>query len=471
MSRSISRVGFWWLVRSLLLRLAPAGSAGSGQPRGQCTDAHDCALNGRCVRGKCVCEPAWSASADCTLLAFVPGRRAAGYRQLSPLVSTNATSWGGGGFYDAASGLWLLWVSEMANGCGMATWTTNSHTIRASSADPLGLYQREAVQFPVWTHESVITRGPNGEWVAFMSYNVPQTRHICKGCEAGMTNKSCKEPRLLHRNPAFGRRNIYIDGGSAGPAQNKPRVGGSSDRSDWDPTYMSWAPATSARNASEWSKPVLIGQAIPQIDTNFAAVIDSDGRLFGMWRDHHRDASGSKAKSTIHLVTATNWKDNSSYVFEHDDLLFSGKKYPGGVEDPFMVRSSRFLIAHLSHLLLGSQYKDAHGNYHALFHLLYNGRKADPDCGAGHFLGGHAYSPAGDGRNWNFTGTAFDGNFSYLDSGPTKVCNGDRPKLLFDKDGVTPLALTSAAGLPPANISMAVLDQDQAFTLLRPLRT
>jgi hypothetical protein len=85
-------------------------------------------------------------------------------------------------------------------GCsGMATWTSNSHTcvhrrfyrfrclgcmgrlldltcatiqllrrVRASSADPLGLYVREAVQFPVWTHESVVTRGPTGEWVAFM---------------------------------------------------------------------------------------------------------------------------------------------------------------------------------------------------------------------------------------------------------------------------------------------------------------
>ena len=66
---------------------------------------------------------------------------------------------GGGGFYDNTSGLWLMWVSEMAGGCGMATWTSNSRTILASSPDPLGLYTREAVQFPVWTHESVVTRG------------------------------------------------------------------------------------------------------------------------------------------------------------------------------------------------------------------------------------------------------------------------------------------------------------------------
>ena len=45
--------------------------------------------------------------------------------------------------------------------------------IRASSRDPLGLYIREAVQFPVWTHESVVTRGPRGEWVAFMCVLCP----------------------------------------------------------------------------------------------------------------------------------------------------------------------------------------------------------------------------------------------------------------------------------------------------------
>lgn len=45
--------------------------------------------------------------------------------------------------------------------------------IRASSRDPLGLYVREAVQFPVWTHESVVTRGPRGEWVAFMCVLCP----------------------------------------------------------------------------------------------------------------------------------------------------------------------------------------------------------------------------------------------------------------------------------------------------------
>lgn len=54
-----------------------------------------------------------------------------------------------------------------------------------------------------------------------------------------------------------------------------------------------------------------------------------------LWsRDHHRNETGTKAKSTIHLVTASNWKDNSTYAFDDHDLLFDEQVYPGGVEDP-----------------------------------------------------------------------------------------------------------------------------------------
>ena len=145
----------------------------------------------------------------------------------------------------------------------------------------------------------MVTRGPAGEWVALMSYNVPQTRPICTGCLGGLTNKSCKEPHSS------------AEAKSSGPRSR-------SGLSDWDPTYMSWAPADGARDAAAWSEPVLVGQPSPQMDTNMAAVIDPDGRLVGMWRDHHVDESGTATHhSTIHLLTASDWKDNTTYVLEH----------------------------------------------------------------------------------------------------------------------------------------------------------
>eukprot|EP01048_Picozoa_sp_COSAG05_P019482 COSAG05_NODE_3061_length_2368_cov_6.177171_3_plen_82_part_01 len=45
------------------------------------------------------------------------------------------------------------------------------------------------------------------------------------------------------------------------------------------------------------------------------------------------------------------------------------------------------------------------------------------------------------------------------------MCNGDRPKLLFDKDGVTPIALTTAAGQHPWNPPLNGLDEDQSYRL------
>ncbi len=95
---------------------------------GACNSELDCALNGACENGRCRCEPAWSGAADCSAIRFVPGRRASGYRHHEPYMSPNSTSWGGGGWYDNTSGLYLIWVSEMVNNCGMATWTSNSQT-------------------------------------------------------------------------------------------------------------------------------------------------------------------------------------------------------------------------------------------------------------------------------------------------------------------------------------------------------
>ena len=57
----------------------------------------------------------------------------------------------------------------------------------------------------------------------------------------------------------------------------------------------------------------------------------------------------------------------------------------------------------------------------------------------------------------------------YSDGSTDKVCNGDRPKLLFDTDGVTPVALTSAAGEHPWTSSVPGLDSDQTYTLLPPV--
>lgn len=38
-----------------------------------CSTSLDCSLNGDCVDSVCVCDPAWSGSEDCAVLAVQPG--------------------------------------------------------------------------------------------------------------------------------------------------------------------------------------------------------------------------------------------------------------------------------------------------------------------------------------------------------------------------------------------------------------
>jgi hypothetical protein len=37
-----------------------------------CSSMMDCSLNGDCVGSKCVCDPAWSGSEKCDVMAFEP---------------------------------------------------------------------------------------------------------------------------------------------------------------------------------------------------------------------------------------------------------------------------------------------------------------------------------------------------------------------------------------------------------------
>ena len=131
--------------------------------------------------------------------------------------------------------------------------------MRASSTSVYGPYNRESVQFPVWSHEAAVTRGPDGEYVAFFSYNKNPgpTRPVCDKCTDGSTPESCKN----HVVPMI---------------------------ENTDPSYMSWAPNATG----PWSEPVLIlGPSVVRtmtpMDTNLAGVIKKDGSLIGMWRDHH----------------------------------------------------------------------------------------------------------------------------------------------------------------------------------------
>ena len=296
-------------------RPAPSPAPGP-RPPGSCSVDADCSLNGVCdSSGVCQCDAAWQGPA-CASFRLLPAERRSGYRLIDDTKWGNTSSWGGGGYFDRTDKRWYMWVTELTDHCGMHTWTTNSQTVRASSDTGTGLYTREAVQFPVWSHEVDVTRGPLGEYVAFFSYNKNPgpSRAACKACTDGSTAASCKKPLA-------------------------PLI------ENTDPTFMSWSPSATGN----WSEPVMVLGPNVQVDANVATVILANGSLIGMWRDHHPGGH----HSTPHIMTAADWKDPTTYKYSSDDLLFSQGGNPGGLEDMYL-------------------WVDARGHFHAVFHQMYD---------------------------------------------------------------------------------------------------
>eukprot|EP01050_Picozoa_sp_SAG11_P017395 SAG11_NODE_2506_length_3275_cov_2.399559_1_plen_155_part_00 len=112
-------------------------------PTKGCTSTADCSGNGVCASATaCRCDPAWAGD-KCQILHLVPGSVASGLRQINVpatapappggvynTIPGNTSTWGGATVYDEATKTWFMWATELADHCGMHTWTTNSQTIR-----------------------------------------------------------------------------------------------------------------------------------------------------------------------------------------------------------------------------------------------------------------------------------------------------------------------------------------------------
>jgi hypothetical protein len=175
-----------------------------------------------------------------------------------------------------------------------------------------------------------------------------------------------------------------------------------------------------------------------QSDTNLAPVILANGSLVGIWRTWGADCPGIHG-SCPHLVTASHWKNASSYVFQQQPL-FPGLQ-GGGAEDPAL-------------------YLDQEGNFHALFHNM--APTQNPAT-----MGGHAFSPRGDGLTWTYTGVAWGSTGEYTDGTPFAFSRRERPHPIMAEDGFTIVALST--GVVYSDPSAA--HGDASFTFVQPVAT
>lgn len=117
-----------------------------------CTTNSDCQLNGLCTDSKCVCDDEWHGD-NCGLLSVGLGTVAYG--------PPNTSAWGGGPpVYDPAKKKWVLYVTEMANHCGLSVWQHQSQIVRAVSSQPSGPYVHEKVVVPTQAHNPYYVQDP-----------------------------------------------------------------------------------------------------------------------------------------------------------------------------------------------------------------------------------------------------------------------------------------------------------------------
>ena len=315
---------------------------------------------------------------------------------------------------------------------------SNSVVRHATSPDPLRVpFTPHEVVWPVWSTEPDVVRAPTGEYVAFFTSKIPtpSTLHRpCTNCSRG--------------NSTF---DILTGEGGCGAGcgttiprvNNKPFSGGAA--MDVEPTVMSWSDSP----WGPWSAPVEIPRLMPGfescpkygIDENFAAVVLEGGRLVALGR----------GCMTVHVTTASDWKDPSTYEaptgWRIDD---SNGSWWG--EDPFIWRDSKGRFHSLTHAGDGS-------------HLAEN----PPNWGCGR----HWFSR--NGTNWHhaplhYGGCAYSPTTHFSDGGSYRFGRSERPHLVFAADGTTPIALVVA--VTAENVSWGSGGaHDASHTFLQPIRT
>eukprot|EP00463_Aulacantha_scolymantha_P002297 TRINITY_DN2990_c0_g1_i1.p1 TRINITY_DN2990_c0_g1~~TRINITY_DN2990_c0_g1_i1.p1 ORF type:complete len:201 (+),score=21.89 TRINITY_DN2990_c0_g1_i1:45-647(+) len=190
----------------------------------------------------------------------------AGYRYDS---SGPQTSWGGASL-QADDGTWHMWAAELVNHCPMSYWLGNSQVVHATSSSMEGPYTRQEVVWPVFAHEPNTVRAPTGEYVMYFTARNPPPNKAHKACVCSSTDPT---------------KDAKCDGSR-----------------DWDAELLTYMSYTNNPNGGNWSKPVLIPQEAPLIDSNLAPVILSDGSVRGIYRD---DNNFNDSRTNLHIVTAS----------------------------------------------------------------------------------------------------------------------------------------------------------------------
>eukprot|EP01084_Bolivina_argentea_P202253 345621_1 len=271
-----------------------------------CISDANCSFNGICNlnTGNCTCDIGWNGY-QCGQLTLEPATKQSGYHMIDN--QTNTSSWGGSVQYNKDTYKYVMFVAEMNGHCGINSWQRNSQimyaegtTINSSNCE----YIRKSILLVPFAHSpDIIFAANTNQYVLLYVHN--KTNNIkppCNQCTNGATTNCNTTQNMIEITSIR-----YIDN------------------------------LSNAHDINKWSEPIDI-MSLGVGDSNFAATINNDGSLIGMMR---------KNEAEIYSVTASNWKDNKTYIL-HSKNLF-----------PFLVKSGT------EDMFI---YKDCKGRYHSLFH-------------------------------------------------------------------------------------------------------
>lgn len=350
-----------------------------------CSNDEDCNLNGVCASGSCSCDAAWTGG-DCGVLNV----QANSAHRLYPSHEDDVSSWGGLPVWDEESKMYHLFGSEFANSCSLGQWSPNSQVIRATSKTLFGPYQKQEVVLEPFHHNPTLTRASDGTWLLYVI-----GRHV--------------EPDKL-RNCSHSLPQQLSD---PAPGNMESNITLFASRSVLGP----WARVGV----------VLAGDGLLQWDadtTNPSALALPDGSVHLMYRGCGFKCSGGEYMG---LAVATHWNCSVDVPSGCQYERQKKKLWQVTNEDPFLFRDRR-------------------GGWHSLFHNL--GRNGGFGCNnktwQGCDVGGHAFSR--DGVAWTLSNTVpFTTNITWQGGAKATLNRRERPQLVMDKDGVTPLALVCGA--------------------------
>ena len=337
-----------------------------------CTSDLDCQLNGVCEQAKCRCDAAWTGD-DCGTLQLKPGKLA--------YAPDDATAWGGGPpVKDEATGKWILFVTEIANHCGLSEWQHMSTVVRATGASPAGPFTRQALVIPPQAHNPYYTFDPASK--THLIYHIgggdnpeSKTNPFYHNCSNGTT----PGPAALSEATEFSAKPyIHASKSLQGPFE---RVNVTSPPG----SPLSWG------------------------SDNPAPYIFPNGTVLMLTRKYN----GTRAKAhqephdTIWLVRAPSF--DGPYEFVFDRPVFAGESF--NEEDP-------------------CQWRDARGNFHALFH----------------FTHGHAWSQDGITWHWNGGKAAYECSLALPNGTVIPLRDAERPRVWVNPKTMQPELLFVASG-------------------------